>query len=881
MKTMGNSIKILIFIGLAFFSNSIAQNLPLFDSTWYGFNIGSSGDSRYPRASRMCDIDNDGDSDIVAALFPWGRGFAVIKNSGNGFFPGPNTFYQTAKAPLDIFTADLNNDNKVDIIVPNTGDVFFPPPGYGTTVSIYINLGNGSFGTPINVAVGTSPVGVVAADFDNDNDNDIAVANYGHNGQGNTVTIIVNNGNGTFTPSGNYPAGESPYKLSAAKINDDNLIDLVIANDNQKLNVLINGGANNFSNRTEYNVLPPNTTVVYPVINLADIDNDTDTDILYSNVKAMNDSSQGVVVLLKNNGNGTFGSTIEVSRINNVVGGRWDIETADLNNDGWKDIISTEGGYLCIISLNDGAGNFPNSYPETDFLTFGLFTNDLMVCDVDNNGYKDILAIDRGSLQVMVRRNDRNGIFPHHSTYRVGDLASFIDAADIDNDNDLDILTSANGFSAATVGVPVGIIKNNGNGTFGSNTLLGMSGVSAKFADLNNDGKKDIYFASHIGANQYNFHTALNLGNGNFGPVSTWTMNACGWFEIDAVDLNNDNYLDLVGSEALGCAGGTEKRIFISLNQGNGTFGSRIIQDIIHKPMPLVSGDFNRDGKMDIITGHPNSIEIHLGIGDGHLQPPVEVIVNQDVTDIVVADFNNDAKIDIATSDANIPTYGMSVLLGNGDGTFQQAQNYIGAYADGLNNSMTMTAGDVDNDSDIDVILGNASSNDLCIYLNNGNGTNFGNMMRYGSTYIGCFSPYFADFDGDSIKDIAFTAKIDFHPLMLTYGVMILKGKDNIIGIQGNTSEIPGNFILSQNYPNPFNPSTRIRFGIPQSGNNDIVKITVYDVTGREISTLVNETLSSGTYEVTWNGTNYASGLYFYRITAGNYSEVKKMVLIK
>ncbi len=118
-----------------------------------------------------------------------------------------------------------------------------------------------------------------------------------------------------------------------------------------------------------------------------------------------------------------------------------------------------------------------------------------------------------------------------------------------------------------------------------------------------------------------------------------------------------------------------------------------------------------------------------------------------------------------------------------------------------------------------------------------------------------------------------------------------------IVGIKSINTEIPKSFSLHQNYPNPFNPSTKIRFEIPLSrglpaqagvdvpsprdGRGVSVKLIVYNVLGNEITTLVNENLSPGTYESEWDASNYASGVYYYRLNAGDFSETKKMVLIK
>jgi hypothetical protein len=89
---------------------------------------------------------------------------------------------------------------------------------------------------------------------------------------------------------------------------------------------------------------------------------------------------------------------------------------------------------------------------------------------------------------------------------------------------------------------------------------------------------------------------------------------------------------------------------------------------------------------------------------------------------------------------------------------------------------------------------------------------------------------------------------------------------------------IPSCFDLFQNYPNPFNPTTTIRYALPSSAN---VKLTIHDILGREITTLVNEEQSAGWKEVEWNGSASSSGIYFYKLEAGGFTEVKKLMLLK
>ena len=109
------------------------------------------------------------------------------------------------------------------------------------------------------------------------------------------------------------------------------------------------------------------------------------------------------------------------------------------------------------------------------------------------------------------------------------------------------------------------------------------------------------------------------------------------------------------------------------------------------------------------------------------------------------------------------------------------------------------------------------------------------------------------------------------------YGT-ILRTTNGGVFVKQISSEIPEGFSLYQNYPNPFNPITKIRFDIRRSSN---VRLIVYDILGREVAALVNEKLGAGSYEVDWNGSDYPSGVYFYKLSTDGFSDVKKMILVK
>jgi ligand-binding sensor domain-containing protein len=111
-----------------------------------------------------------------------------------------------------------------------------------------------------------------------------------------------------------------------------------------------------------------------------------------------------------------------------------------------------------------------------------------------------------------------------------------------------------------------------------------------------------------------------------------------------------------------------------------------------------------------------------------------------------------------------------------------------------------------------------------------------------------------------------------------TEGGLAVYREGGVVSVSEAPEEVPGNFILYQNYPNPFNPSTTIQYQLPGAG---FVTLKIYDLLGREIFTLVNKEQTAGRYEVNFNASNLASGIYFYQIKSSSFVLTKKMVYLK
>ncbi|CAF0761221.1 unnamed protein product [Adineta steineri] len=252
------------------FNNGSGSFLP---STTY-----STGSSSSPACLSVVDVDNDGKSDIIVANYATSN-VGILINVGNGTFRSQTSYSTgTNSNPQGVFVADVNQDNKPDIIVGN----------YGTNnVGVFLNYGNGTFRpqTTYSTGSGSKPYSVFVTDVNNDNKPDIIVANSGTN----NVGVLLNYGNGTFRSQLTYSTGSSssPYSVFVTDINKDNEPDIIVANyGTNKVGILINAGNGTF--------LPQNTysTGSNPFsLSVADLNSDSKPDIIVAN---LNDDNVGV-----------------------------------------------------------------------------------------------------------------------------------------------------------------------------------------------------------------------------------------------------------------------------------------------------------------------------------------------------------------------------------------------------------------------------------------------------------------------------------------------------------------------------------------------------------------------------------------------------------
>ncbi|MBL8015943.1 MAG: zinc-dependent metalloprotease [Ignavibacteria bacterium] len=136
---------------------------------------------------------------------------------------------------------------------------------------------------------------------------------------------------------------------------------------------------------------------------------------------------------------------------------------------------------------------------------------------------------------------------------------------------------------------------------------------------------------------------------------------------------------------------------------------------------------------------------------------------------------------------------------------------------------------------------------------------------------------------GDSLRVKWFVRSYTQFDSLTSSNQFLITFSRGVIGIQSISSVVPAEFFITPNYPNPFNPTTKIKFGLPANAN---VRLTVYDMLGKQVDMLVNSSLEAGEYEADWNAGNFASGIYIYKIEAKDnsgkqYIETRRMVLVK
>jgi len=324
--------------------------------------------------------------------------------------------------------------------------------------------------------------------------------------------------------------------------------------------------------------------------------------------------------------------------------------------------------------------------------------------DLDGDLDIDLAVANENGNSVSIFKNNGNGTLQIKVDYKTGARPRSVYCADLDGDLDLDLAV------ANLWGDSVSILMNNGDGTFQTKVdySAGDAPNSVFCGDLDGDLDLDLAVANYLSGKV----TILeNNGYGAFQIKADYETLG-GPYSVFCADLDGDSDLDL--------AVGSWTRIHVFKNAGNGTFEDRTDYVVGSFVQSVFCADLDGDSDLDLAAANEyyddNRVSILMNNGDGTFQAQVDYETGDDPYCVFCADLDGDLDLDLAT--ANLRSDSVSVLINNGDGTFQTKVDY--AVGDC---PTSVFCADLDGDSDFDLAVTNLCSDNISILMNNGDGT--------------------------------------------------------------------------------------------------------------------------------------------------------------
>ncbi|MEJ2194518.1 MAG: FG-GAP-like repeat-containing protein [Ignavibacteriaceae bacterium] len=636
---------------------------------------------------------------------------------------------------------------------------------------------------------------------------------------------------------------------------------------------------------------------------------------------AVANSLDRYISLLFGDGNGKFSNAINY----NVGGNPTSITSADFNNDSFPDLATISSSKNSgTVLFGDGTGNYSAGI---NFIV-GKYPTSVAVGDFNGDNAQDLVVANYNLNKVSVLLNNGSGSFSVSNNFTVAGYSTSVTVGDFNKDGNSDIAV-ANSFPNN-----ISILLGDGTGNFGTanNITVGRYPTSIKTDDFNKDGNLDLAVAN---SNSHNVSVLLGDGNGNFTLEANFGAGTNPW-SITTADVNGDDNPDLAVTNY------SSNNVSVMLGDGTGRFGTASNFNTGNSPLSIASNDLNKDGSIDFTVANYGSDSISVFLNAcGVLQinqPPVAICQNLNIP----ANANCEAEVSPEEvdngsfdPDGDELTFSLSPA-----GPYPIGETEVTlTVSDGQeSNACTATITVTDESEPILVAISNPirlwppdhyfeniSVSQLLVSV-----TANCNTITEDDVYIVSVSSDEADNtnstgDANTINDIVISPDCkSVHLRKERQGsgngrvYSIILAADNGNGIIGSTicfvtvpqsrngnfavndgaaysvysscggsfaknnyrqeQQKPEDFQLGQNYPNPFNPSTNISYEVTKAG---YVNLSVYNILGEEVAVLVDQYVAAGSYQVSFDASRIASGLYLYKLQLGDQYQIKKMQLAK